>query len=267
MLNMENSEQKSAFTIPMAIVAAALIIGGSIFFGWRGSQATRIADTKEQKAAVAASSISIREVRADDHIKGNPSAPFVLVEYSDIECPACKVFHSTMQKLMNEYGKNGTLAWVYRHFPLDSIHPKARNEAIATECAAELGGNAGFWDYLDKIFEITPSNNGLDPAKLTETAALLKFDAKKFTECAAGTKYAEKVQNDYEDGISAGATGTPYNILVLKSKISAEQEKTLTPIIAQFQGNVSISTDKTKIVINGALPYEAIKRILDALMK
>jgi len=120
---------------------------------------------------------------------------------------------------------------------------------------------------LDKIMEITPSNNGLDPSKLTETAELLKFDTKKFTECVAGTKYAEKVQSDYEDGIAIGATGTPYSILVLKSKINAEQEKTLIPIIAQFQGNISVSNDKTKIVINGALSYEVIKRVLDALIK
>ena len=59
-----------------------------------------------------------------------------------------------MKQIMDEYKDSGKAAWVYRHFPIDELHPvKARKEAMASECAAELGGNDAFWRYADKIFE------------------------------------------------------------------------------------------------------------------
>jgi protein-disulfide isomerase len=60
-----------------------------------------------------------------DHIRGDPAAPVTLVEYSDFECPFCKRFHPTVKRLVDE--SKGQLNWVYRHFPLDELHPvKAR---------------------------------------------------------------------------------------------------------------------------------------------
>jgi protein-disulfide isomerase len=110
--------------------------------------------------------ITLDPVTEKDHITGNPQADVVLIEYSDTECPFCKRFHETMIQVMAEYGASGKVAWVYRHFPLDALHSKARHEAEATECATELGGNEKFWAYLNKLEEITPSNNGLDASLL-----------------------------------------------------------------------------------------------------
>ncbi len=110
--------------------------------------------------------IALDPVTEKDHISGNPGAELLIIEYSDPECPFCKKFHETMTQAMNEYGKSGKVAWVYRHFPLDSIHSRARREAEAIECAGELGGNDKFWAYLNKLMEITPSNNQLDPKLL-----------------------------------------------------------------------------------------------------
>ena len=264
---MEPQAQQSNFlTIPLAIVVAGIVIAGAIFFGGRGGgTATNNQPTNTQPAAVA---VVLRQVSAEDHIRGNPDATITLVEYSDTECPFCKAFHGTMQKLMDEYGKNGSLAWGYRHFPLDQLHPvKARKEAESAECAGEIGGNIAFWSYLDRIFEITPSNNGLDPAELPKIATLLKLDEKKFNACVASGKYAEKIQRDYDDGASAGANGTPFSILVLKKEVTKTQETALAPLIAQYRGGVALSQDKTKITLNGALPYESIKTILDILLK
>ncbi|HEY4512123.1 MAG TPA: thioredoxin domain-containing protein [Candidatus Paceibacterota bacterium] len=107
---------------------------------------------------------NMEPVTAKDHIKGNSSAPVKIVEYSDLECPFCKRFHATMLEVMSTYGKDGKVAWVFRHFPLAQLHSKAPKEAEAAECAAELGGNDGFWKFVDKINELTPSNNKLDQA-------------------------------------------------------------------------------------------------------
>lgn len=109
-------------------------------------------------------SVPINPVTLDDHIIGDINAKIIIVEYSDFECPFCKVFHKTMHEVIKNSG--GEVAWVYRHFPIPGLHPKAFHEAEATECAWEQKGNDGFWKYADKIFDITPSNNGLLESQL-----------------------------------------------------------------------------------------------------
>ena len=122
----------------------------------------QIADVlKNEKQGVAT---QMRPVSADEHILGNANAKIVIVEYSDLECPFCKVFHNTMHQVVEK--SNGDVAWVYRQYPIPQLHPKAFHEAEATECAWEQGGNKAFWKYIDKLFEITTSNNGLDESRL-----------------------------------------------------------------------------------------------------
>jgi protein-disulfide isomerase len=113
-----------------------------------------------------AGKIDIPPVTEKDFITGNPNAEIKIVEYSDTECPFSKRFHQTMIDIMKEQGPNGKVAWVYRYFPLDGLHQKARYEAEAVACAAEQGGNAKFWEYLDLLFKVTPSNDGLDASLL-----------------------------------------------------------------------------------------------------
>ena len=102
--------------------------------------------------------INLKPISAEDHILGKLDAPIIIVEYSDLECPFCKVFHRTMHEVMDKYGKDNKVAWIYRQFPIDSLHSKARKEAEATECANELGGNDGFWKFTDEVFGTTNSN-------------------------------------------------------------------------------------------------------------
>ena len=84
-----------------------------------------------------------------DHLRGSADAPVTLIEYSDLECPYCKSFHPQVQQALEKY--DGQLAWAYRHFPLD-FHPSALPLAEGSECAAQLGGNDKFWEYLDYVF-------------------------------------------------------------------------------------------------------------------
>ncbi len=93
---------------------------------------------------------TFRPVDDTDHIIGSKDAEIIVIEYSDTECPFCKRFHETMHQAVDAY--DGKVAWVYRHFPLTSIHPLAESGAIASECAATLGGNDMFWKYLDALF-------------------------------------------------------------------------------------------------------------------
>lgn len=99
--------------------------------------------------------LNITEVAAytpvsdEDHYRGDQDARIVMIEYSDFECPYCKTFHPTMVQLLEQYED---VAWVYKNFPLDSIHPNARDLAIGAECVADIAGNDAFWEYSDVVF-------------------------------------------------------------------------------------------------------------------
>ncbi len=222
-------------SVPIAIVIAGIIIAGALYYS-NTKTLSQVAPVINNESAS-----FMRPVSALDHILGNPNADVVIVEYSDTECPFCKQFHTTLRRAMTEYGTSGKIAWVYRHFPIDSLHPKARKEAEATECANELGGSEKFWEYLNLIYEITPSNNGLDPAELPKIAKTVGLNVTDFNTCLSSGKYKDKVEADYQNAIKAGGKGTPNSILVTK--------------------------DGLQTVVQGAQPYESLKAVIDALLE
>lgn len=203
-------QKRNSLTIPVAIVVAGVLIAGSLFLTNKKSDPAPVTETGFKNE------IAIKPVTADDHILGNPKAPIMIVEFSDTECPFCKNFHQTMHKVIDTYGKTGKVAWVYRHFPIDQLHSKARKESEATECAAELGGNEGFWKYIDLLYKKTPSNNGLDLSLLPQFAVESGLDKTKFENCLNSGKYADKVEKQYQDAVAAGGRGTPYTIIITK---------------------------------------------------
>ncbi len=208
-------QKRNALTVPLAIVVAGALIAGALFL--TNKNKTQDPDAAKLNGTVKEQSgIKIEPVTGDDHILGNPKAPIMIVEFSDTECPYCKTFHATMHQVIDTYGKTGKVAWVYRHFPIDNIHSKARKEAEATECAAELGGNDGFWKYLDNLYKITPSNNELDLSLLPKIAEDSGLDKEKFVTCLDSGKYADKVEKDYQDAVAAGGQGTPYPVIITK---------------------------------------------------
>ncbi len=230
-------QEENKLSIPIAIVLAGLFIAVAVFFS-RGGTEPSANPSSGQNAPQ--KDITIKPVTSADHILGNPNAPVVIVEYSDLECPFCKTFHATLHQIMGEYGDDGRVAWVYRHFPLTQLHSKAVKEAEATECAAELGGNAGFWKFTDALFEITPSNDRLDLAQLPAIAKQIGLDADAFSSCLSSGKYTSKVNQAYQDALATGGTGTPYSIVI---------------------------AGKQQIVIEGAQSYAGVKSVIDSLLK
>ena len=183
--------------------------------------------------------IRIEKVTEKDWVRGNRNAKISVIEFSDTECQFCKRFHPTMMRVVKEY--KGEVNWVYRHFPLVGPHPKAPKEAEAVECAGELAGNDGFWAYLDRIFEITPSNNGLDLNLLPEIAEYVGLNREDFVRCLESGKYAEKVEDQVRQAVAAGGNGTPYSVILTR--------------------------DGKTIPISGALPFAQIKATIDPLLK
>ncbi len=158
--------------------------------------------------------ISLAKISPRDHIRGRRDAAIILVEFVDLECPFCKSFHGTLQRVMEQYSRE-EVAWVYRHFPIDSIHPKAVKEAVAAECVAMLKDEKAFWDYIDAIFEITPSNNGFDVSTLPQMAEQLGVDRVKFEQCLVSGQFDGKVKNEVIQALAAGATSTPYTVVMV----------------------------------------------------
>lgn len=232
---------------PLAIIIAGAMISLSILKGGGGGISVASKATTPTTAAAptnasprpAPTAKDVPPLSAQDHIRGNKNAQVLAIEYSDLECPFCKQFHPTMKKMLDE--NSGKVAWVFRHFPLDPIHSKARKEAEAAECAAELGGEDTFWKFVDKIYEVTPSNNGLDPAELPKIASQVGLDQAKFKTCFDSGKWAKKVDDQEQGGVKAGITGTPGTILL------------------------NLKTGKTALV-PGALPYESLKSQIDTLL-
>ncbi len=222
--------------IPLAIIAAGGLIASAIYFG--GDSAVSPANVASDTNNPDINQIEIAPVTAADHILGNRNVPLVVIEYSDTECPFCKIFHSTMHQVVNTY--DGRVAWVYRHFPIAQLHSKASKEAEATECAAELGGNQAFWNYTDKLFETTNSNNSLDPSELPKIARVVGLDETAFNTCLSSGKYAELVKKSVEEAVKAGARGTPHSIIIAR--------------------------DGRKVIINGAEPLASVKAKLDSLL-
>jgi len=231
--------------LPLSIIIAGLIIAGAVFFT-RGEQATAptVADNGNNTPE-----FTVKPVSDDDHILGNPDAEIIVVEYSDFECPYCSRFHPTMEQVMDEYGSDGNVAWVYRHMPLDQIHKEARGASEASECVANIGGNSAFWDYSKKVFENQASasqtgGTAIDAAGLKSVALELGIDEGQYDSCIAENTYASKVESDYQDGLLIARAdpqfGTPYSILITKSG-------------EQFP-------------IRGAQPYSVVKQLIDAIL-
>jgi protein-disulfide isomerase len=154
----------------------------------------------------------VEPVGARDHVRGPRDAPVKLIEFADTECPLCKRLHPTLKRLVDDY--RGQVAWVFRHYPIAEIHPRAPKEHEAAECAAELGGEAKFWAYLDRLYEITPGNNRLDPAELPRIARHVGLEPAPFDQCLASGRHAARVAQDVADALAAGAPGTPYTVVV-----------------------------------------------------
>lgn len=171
-----------------------------------------------------------------DHIRGSLEAEVFLIEYSDLECPYCSSFHPTAKQALAEYGDK--IAWIYRHFPLETIHPRARPAANASECVSDLGGNDVFWKFIDKVFEDQETNLADTGLKGAAVQAGVAGDA--FSTCYTAKKFDGEVDADLESGASASVTGTPGNFIMNK------------------KGEVW--------VIPGAVPFESLKATIDAAL-
>ncbi|MEI6420117.1 MAG: thioredoxin domain-containing protein [bacterium] len=258
---------KENLRIPIAIVIAGIFIAGAVYLSNntpRSENSTETATTQKNQSYT-----KIRSISATDHIVGNPDANIAIVEYSDTECPACKSFHNTMNRIVTEYAKDGKVAWVYRNMPIDQLHSKSRKEAEAAECVGSLGGPVSYWKMLNNIYAITPSNNELEAAELPKLAVAAGVKLSDFNTCWNSGKMAEKIEQDFEDGFAAMNTeslsGTPLSIIILRKPLSFKATASIQNTFAKM-GGIEISDDGKMLGMSGAMPYEVVKMLIEMVL-
>lgn len=134
-------------------------------------------------------------------LRGSPDASVKIIEFSDFSCPFCKQTESTLKQVASKY--QGQVSLAYRDFPLGELHPKAQMAAESARCAGEQGK---FWEYHDLLFK---DQGGFSREASLENARKLKLDEKRFAACLDTGKYRPQIDQDIQDGIAAGVTGTP----------------------------------------------------------
>ena len=189
-----------------------------------------------------------------DHVYGNPSAPFSIIEYSDYECAYCKRFHPTVKELIEAF--DGEINWVYRHFPLAFHNPAAQKKAEAAECAGELGGNEVFWKFSDVLYERGQTGGkGFDIAQLTPFAVEVGLDKQAFEDCLSSGKFKMRVEEDFDEGTRIGITGTPGNIL-LNNKTGAVEVVHGAQPLSTLKARVEKLLGRNAVKVPGVLIQE-----------
>jgi protein-disulfide isomerase len=136
-----------------------------------------------------------------DHIQGPATAPITLVEYGDYECPYCGEAYPVVKQLQEELGEQ--LSFVFRNFPLTTVHPHSQHAAEAAETAAAQGR---FWEMHDLLFE---NQEDLKDVDLIRYATELGLDVARFKSELAGHNHAPRVREDFMSGVRSSVNGTP----------------------------------------------------------
>lgn len=207
-----------------ALVSTVKVVG---LLSSRGGTASEAFQKGGQtvKGDVLVAPISIR-----DHVRGENNAPVAIIEYSDFECPYCKEVHPLLKEILETY--KGEVKWVYRHFPLPN-HSFAQAAAEASECAGEQGK---FWEYADTLFA---TQSLFSDDYFLSLALKMGIDRANFEDCMSKGRYRWKVEQERIQAITAGATGTPFSIVL-------------------FQGQ--------SLPISGAFSRESITQMLDSIL-
>ena len=226
---MPESSQKFEMSAPVAILLSGVLIAAAIIFTNYSKPGDSLSGVEAAGGAV---ETAVSEPSPQDHWRGSSTAPVVLVEYSDFQCPYCSSIHPTIKRIVDE--SDGEVAWVYRHLPLESIHPQARSAAVASECIAEQLGDEGFWGFADRVFGSSPT---LGDAYYTQTAAALGADAVAFASCMASGRHDARIDADIAEAFENGGSGTPFTVVI---------------------------AGDTQIPVSGALPYAQIQAVIQS---
>lgn len=214
--------------LPLVIIFAGIIVAFSVY----------VVRIRQQVAHGSGTPEAVRPVSPADHIIGNPSAPIVIVEYADIDSEYSKKLQLSLEQLMTEYATGNNVAWVYRHFPVLTLHGNAAMNALAAECAASISAPTTFFRFIDAMQSSAPGATAFNPKQYNTILRQLSLPEDNFTACMAAKTYEQKIHDDYDNALASGATGSPYIVLLVQG-----------------------TKPRT---IQGAPPYKTLKGIIEA---
>lgn len=141
------------------------------------------------------------EIEDIDHVEGDREAANVIIEYGDFECPVCgDFFRDNKPAVITELVDSGQALFVFRHFPLVSVHPNARLAAVASECDVD------FFEYHDVLFN---NQTALARNDLLGYAGQVGLNTDSFESCLAGGAKVPRVDRDVDSGTRLGVAATP----------------------------------------------------------
>jgi protein-disulfide isomerase len=140
-------------------------------------------------------------VQATDHVIGALHAPVTIVEYGDFECPNCKQAAPALKLLLERFANRVRI--VFRHFPLEEVHPHALGAAEAAECA---GGQGKFWEMHDLLFA---NEDHLRLNQLHSYAERLGLDMARYTAEMDDHVYLQRIREHMDGARRSGVRGTP----------------------------------------------------------
>lgn len=209
----EPAQEEQTFTFKATHFYAVLVVLAfsiGVVFGYQvrgqvpggGTVAGQPSQAAEAPVATAAPQYTRYKIPTDGFPSIGPAdAPITLVEFGDFQCPYCRQWQQqTYQPLMKAYP--GKIRFVFRDFPLTSIHPNAMPAAEAAQCANEQNA---FWDFHDKLF----SSENLSDEVYKQYAQDLGLDMTQFDDCLAKHKYAQTIQKDIDFSTNLGINSTP----------------------------------------------------------
>jgi protein-disulfide isomerase len=165
------------------------------------------------------------EVTAADHRLGADDAPVTLVEYGDYQCPYCRAAHATVARVRARFGSD--LRFVFRNFPLTTVHPHALRAAEVAEFA---GAHGRFWEMHDLLFA---GQARLGDPLFEDLAGQLGLPLPDMARALEARTFEARVRDDFRGGVVSGVNGTPTFFINGVRHDRAPAEPELTDAIAQ----------------------------------
>lgn len=187
------------FSLILIIIVGAMI--GLVLFTNSGSESTDQTNLADAKT-----------VTADDHIRGAKQADVVLIEYADYACPGCAAVYPVLSQVESDFADQ--LTFVFRNFPLTSLHPNTFAAHRAAEAAALQGK---FWEMHDLLFERhdswTAASSETPPQQAIKIfegyAQEIGLDMDKYRTDVASQAVSSRISQDMDSGTKLRVNSTP----------------------------------------------------------
>jgi len=271
----------SLYVLPLSILLAAVIIGWSMMSaatalgngldgltigGGPGPAVPNLPTPDNGDLAPSGPTQTMAElVKNGAGSAGSESAPVVIVEYSDFQCPYCRAwFKQSKAHLFEKYVDTGKVQFVYKDFPLN-FHAMAAPSANAARCAGDQGK---YWEYHDALYAEQDKLNaqgGTTQYTLDDLKAWgknLGLNEAQFNACVDDNKYASEIAANMAEGQSAGVTGTPSFVIGKRGESGVLGGTPGTPI----RPFVSEAGDTIGYLVIGAQPYSSFETALTELL-